>query len=120
MAEPSEYRLHLPASAESVALARLFLATVLRTHHVDEAAVDDAKLAVSELATECVVNGPSDRFSVVVAPATELFRVEVGPLTLGEAADRSERVHLARALFPSMELDPVTHTAMYTIAAAES
>ncbi len=99
------YRLELAARPESVALARLFLATVLRVSAASEEVVEDAKLAVSELATSAVLTSGGERLQITAATTAAGIEVTVEPFAGGEDPSSVERMDVAAALFPTTEHD---------------
>lgn len=101
MTERRDYSLELPAVPASLALARLFVATVLRVHGVDETGVGDAKLAVSELASSSVVDADYDQVTVDIAVDGGIVTVEVRPVPTEPAGDSRERLDVVSALFPN-------------------
>lgn len=102
MAEPVHYRIDLPSRPQSVALARMFIATVLRLHGASPATVDDAKLAVSELVTVAIRDSSGDEEIVVVATvAPENVAVAVSPVRGVPTGEPVEGLDIAAALFPS-------------------
>lgn len=113
MTEPDgHYRLELPAEPGSVALARLFVATLVRMSAAGEEIVADAKLAVSELVTEAITGGARDEVDVLVTIAGPRFEVSVGPISGGA---ESERLDVAAALFPSTSVDHDERRAGFSI-----
>ncbi len=103
MAESHEYRLELPAKAESVALARLFLATVLRRHGIGEGTVADAKLALSELLSVAILDPGNVEVSVTAEVTTSAVTVHIAPFPSDPSGEDLERIDIASALFPSSD-----------------
>lgn len=103
MPDSQEYRLELPARAESVAMARLFLATVLRHHGVDEATVADAKLAVSELLSVAIVDPGTTEVSVTADVSASAVAVLIVPFPSKPTDEDLERIDIAAALFPTAD-----------------
>lgn len=113
MTEPEgQYRLELPAAPGSVALARLFVATLVRMSAGNEEIVADAKLAVSELITEAITGGAGDWVDVLVTAAGPVLEVSVGPIR--DVVD-SERLDVAAALFPTTAVDREGSRAAFSI-----
>lgn len=105
MTERRQYRIELPDRAESVALARLFVATVLRGVGVDEGTVGDAKLAVSELVSISILDSAAgDAVTVAITSAPASLTIAVSPMPEQPHGDSRERLDIASALFPSTEM----------------
>lgn len=100
MAEPQEFRLELPAVAESIALARLFVATILRSRSVVEDTVSDAKLAVSELLSVAILDHNSLDVSVIAAVTSTSITVRIDPFPSAPGRRDQERIDIAAAVFP--------------------
>jgi hypothetical protein len=117
----------LPAAPAYAATARLFVAAVARHYGVDEADVEDARLAVSEVFAAAMASrqaeDPEGSFQVGAASLADGmigFRIEV-PVVLprstdqaGAPGDRFEQgepavatsLRLVRSLFPDTTIEP--------------
>lgn len=104
MAEAEHYRLHLRTEADSIAIARLFIATVLRSFDVDESAVGDAKLAVSELCSVIIVDAVVPQFEVAAIVDVAAISIEISPFAPQAKPDNTERIDIANALFPNAQI----------------
>jgi hypothetical protein len=110
-----EARLATPADGAFALTARRFVASTLRILGADDATVDDAKLAVSELFAAALASGNSEAIAVRVTndggDATVEFDGIADLATGGPAADETEtfarryRRQLLESLFPAMETD---------------
>lgn len=114
MAESGLYRLEVAARAQSLAVIRLFAATVLRLYGVGEEAVDDAKLAVSELATSSILSGSDERIVVSARETNDGVVVTVGPYVAGLPATE-ERMDIVASLFASVRIDAAAATAGFLV-----
>ena len=113
MTEPEgHYRLELPPEPGSGALARLFVATLVRMSAAGEEVVADAKLAVSELVTEAITGEPDTWIDVLVTVTGPGLDVSVGPIT---GRPESERLDVAAALFPTTSVDGAERRAGFSI-----
>lgn len=86
-----------------MAMARLFLATVLRIHGVVEATVADAKLAVSELLSVAILDPGTREVSVAAAVSAAAVTVRIAPFPSEPTGEDLERIDIAAALFPPAE-----------------
>lgn len=105
MGETSRYQLTLPANPESISLARLFTATVLRTLGAEEALVEDAKLAVSELCSMAIVGSADSEIQITATASETGATISVAPFSHPSTAENVERLDIVTALFPSTRLD---------------
>ncbi len=117
MADAAEYALILPCRAESVALARLYIATILRTHLYGEAEVGDAKLAVSELVSASIETGGTEDITVAAHCGPASCRIAISPVPEQAPADAPERIDIVKALFDSLDFD---HDAAWFLVAQTS
>lgn len=103
MSEDTTVELQIPCDPQQVSAARIFVASAGRQFGVDEEAIDDLKVAVSE-----ACNGAID--------ANERNDVE-GPMTISvEAHDESVEVRIASAGGSDVhedEWDPATPTHLF-------
>jgi hypothetical protein len=109
--EPRQrFELIVPASPGHGATVRLFAATVGRALGADEDAVEDLKLAVSEIATAVVVNRRSDEVRVVAVGESGRLTVAVGPVEPGDLTDDGsvDPADIVLALFPDATRDEAT------------
>lgn len=98
----------LPRSAENIRVARMFLVAVGRHHGLDEEAVDDLKIAVSEAFAGAVEAGGRHPMTIEAGRSDGrlLITMEgVGELGEGTAESGIDRLALIRSLFPDAELD---------------
>jgi hypothetical protein len=95
----------LPGRPAAIEVARHFAVVAFRIWGLDEDTVDEARLAVSELATAAVVGG-AERFSVVCEGGPEGGTVAVAPiLPAGMIDGQIDRRDIVEALFPESTLD---------------
>lgn len=118
MPDVEKFRLSLPTRADSISLARLFIATVLRSHDVDESLVGDAKLAVSELSSVLIVDAALPEFHIAVNVDIETITVEITPFDPAPKPENTERIDIATALFPSASIGRAGATFTIDMAAA--
>ena len=103
--DPSRCAIELPARPAAVEVARHFAVVAFRVWGLDEPTVEDARLAVSELATAAVVGG-ADRFSLVCELTDDRILVSVSPLGADGMVDGPiDRRDIVEALFPESALD---------------
>jgi len=101
----SRCEIDLPGRPAAVEVARHFAVVAFRLWEVDDDTVDDARLAVSELATAAVVGG-AERFTVVCEAADGRVTVAVSPLDEDGMRDGPiDRRDIVEALFPGSSLD---------------
>lgn len=97
--------IELPGRPAAVEVARHFAVVAFRIWDLDEATIEDARLAVSELATAAVVGG-ADRFAVVCELAGGRVTVSVSPLDADVMMDGPiDRRDIVETLFPDSALD---------------
>lgn len=90
----------MPATPQHVASVRLFVAAVCRLADLDEVTVDDAKLAVSELASAIVAG--ADRIVLVAGVGPGSVALTIGPWEAGLGDDDEfGPLEIAGALFES-------------------
>ncbi|HLI57847.1 MAG TPA: ATP-binding protein [Actinomycetota bacterium] len=115
-----ELELEIPPEAEYVGAARLFLAAVGRHFALDEEAVADMKMAVSEVCAGAAEDLASPGvLRITVRPAEDRIEVEVAPVDrrprhVGSASaalswETALREPLVRALFPEASYDAAAH-----------
>ena len=98
-------QIDLPGRAASVDVARHFVVVAFRVWGLDEELVDDARLAVSEMATAAVVGG-TDRFSVTCERVGSTVTVTIGPVGPAGMMDGPvDRRDIVETLFPESALD---------------
>lgn len=102
----------LPPAAENIRVARMFLAAVGRHHGLDEEAVEDLKIAVSEAFASAVEAGGGTSFTIEAGEVGGRLQVTmdgVGEFDEGTLEPGIElgidRLDLIRSLFPDAELD---------------
>lgn len=108
--------LDLPADAAFVATARIFASSLARHYAVDEDAVEDVKLAISEACAVYVRTGTDSTIRVSIEPHDDRIRFEVSgppippvpegddtPLTPSDFAARTG-AEVIRALFEGSEI----------------
>ncbi|GAA3065881.1 ATP-binding protein [Streptomyces roseofulvus] len=101
--------LRFSAQPEHVRTARLVAAAVARRAGVDEAVLDEVRLAVGEACSRAVGlhrgNGLTTPIRVVLTEEEKTFSIEVGDEVPGAGAAAAAGVPGARAEAPSEELD---------------
>jgi hypothetical protein len=106
---PDQYKLVVPAQPVYVATARLFIAGTAAVAGLDQEIVDDAKLAVSEIATAIVASGAADDLVVQVRTIPQGLELEIGPWPGQVATDDLGAIDLVDVLFPGTWADGVVH-----------
>lgn len=126
MADLDEYRIELAAQPESLAIIRLFVATVLRSRGAGEGTVEDAKLAISELATVSIQTG-ARRMSVTMHSNGTSVDVALRPCTAQPSDDAvggedvsPNPVDIAAALFATLTIERESNEARFSIELADS
>jgi hypothetical protein len=101
----SRCEIELPGRPAAVEVARHFAVVAFRLWDMDEFTVEDARLAVSELATAAVVGG-ADRFSVVCELVDGRVTVDVSPVAAAGMLDGPvDRRDVVETLFPGSSLE---------------
>jgi len=103
------YRLVVPAAAAFIATTRIFVAGVATIAGFDRELVDDAKLAVSEVAAAIIAH--TDAAEVVVSARLEPggLDLQIGPWSEQPESDDLDTIELVDVLFPGVtESDVVT------------
>lgn len=91
---------------QHVATMRLFVSAVARVAGLDVETIDDAKLAVSELATAIVEAGDAEYVTVRATPMKGRFTLVVGPWRDGLGEDEEfGALEIAEALFSGTSVD---------------
>lgn len=101
MPEPNPYRFQAPAIPESLALARMFVATTARVFGLDEELVADLKLAASELVSLAVASDPPTTFTIEFTATTVAF----SPVAPQVPSDEIDPLSVVVALFPDTRFD---------------
>jgi len=100
------YELTVASVPHHVATIRLFVAAVARVAGIDVETTDDAKLAVSELATAIVEAGDSEFITLVANRADGRLSVVIGPWREGLGEDEEfGALEIASALFAGTSVD---------------
>jgi hypothetical protein len=85
---------------------RLFVSAVARVAGLDVETIDDAKLAVSELATAIVEGGDSEYLTLVATPMDGHLRLVLGPWRDGlGSGEEFGALEIAAALFVGTSVD---------------
>ena len=85
---------------------RLFVSAVARVAGLDVETTDDAKLAISELATAIVEGGGSEYLTLVATPTDGRLKLVLGPWRDGLGADEEfGALEIAIALFANTSVD---------------
>ncbi len=111
---PDRFSLRVPARADLIGTLRVFVSTIARHVGLDDDAIEDVKLAVSEACADPVEAGVDGPVELVIAADAAGLRVEIasrvwaeGPaapeLPEGIDARTFDRVELVRALFADAE-----------------
>lgn len=96
--------IELPGRPVAVDVARHFAVVALRVWGLDDDTVEEARLAVSELATAAVVGG-AGRFVVACEAAAGRVTVTVSPVDVAGMIDGPiDRRDVVEALFPESAL----------------
>ncbi|HEY7668901.1 MAG TPA: ATP-binding protein [Actinomycetota bacterium] len=111
MTAPADVRLTLsvPPAAEQISTVRSFAFAVGRQEGLDPEAIEDLKLALSEVAANGIERGGSG-IEVSVRPRPRRLEVSVripeadGPPAASEI-EEIDRSQIVRALFPSVRID---------------
>ncbi len=80
------FKLIIPSSADHVATARLFIASLGRTLGLHAEVIDDLRLAVSEAVTAAILSARSSEVTISGTIGPEGVSVRVGPLSDNGAA----------------------------------
>lgn len=99
------FKLVIPASADHVETARLFIASLGRTLGLHSEVIDDLRLAVSEAVTSSVLSDRSSEVTVSGVIGPEGVLVRVGPVS--EVSDRSPAGGAVQFDQPSLELGSI-------------
>lgn len=97
--EATRFTLRVEAGPEAPASCRLFVAATLRTIGADEATIDDAKLAVSELVTTAVQTPGTDAVEISIGQGQ--LDVLVTPLEAGSLDEVTQLI--VSSLFTTSE-----------------
>ena len=130
MTESEALELEIPAEAEYVGTARLFLTAAGRHFELSEEVMADLKMAVSEVCAGAIEDAdPPERLRIAVTPSDRAVEVEVAGQApadaVGSASGRphavpsfEERLRgpLVQALFPHAEYQPQQHSLRVSVA----
>lgn len=94
------HELVIPATAEFVATARVFIGGVAATVADDPALVDDLKLATSELVTAVVESGSAHTVRLVATIESLQLTVQLTPWPANVRTDDFGALDIVDALFP--------------------
>ena len=100
------YELTVASLPHHVRTVRLFVSAVARSAGLDVETIDDAKLAVSEIATAIITAGDLPFITVQATPAPGHLALVVGPWRegLGEGEDFGP-LEITQALFEGTKVD---------------
>lgn len=99
------HELVIPATAEFVATARIFIGGVAATVTDDPALVDDLKLATSELVTAVVESGSAGAVRLVATIESSQLIVQLTPWPANVETDDFGALDIVDALFPGTAVE---------------
>lgn len=100
------FELRLPPSAEHVATARLFTASIARAIDMTEDQVDDVRLATSEAVTAAIVAGGASEIVIAGEVTEQGLILRVSPLEQDVlSADHIDVESIIVSLFPNTHFD---------------